>query len=140
MNFKLIAQTFTLSKTVATSPTHRLVLAALAYHADETCTAWPSVLCLKHETGLSKSSILRALAHLEKMHLIVVSRLHRKTNRYRLVLLSESVGALSDTSGVSSYDSNGQFTTPNRMQNETPNEARKQKNNKAEKKETGYGF
>lgn len=81
---------------VALTPTARLVLFALASHANEDGLAWPSVKLLCEETGLARSSIFKALDELtgkpraegepsRAKHLSMVDD-KRKTKTWQLLL------------------------------------------------------
>lgn len=72
--------------TVPTSPTCKLVLVALADHADEVGHCWPSVARVVEMTGLSERAIRTALATLEAEERIQLERSvgRGRTSRYAL--------------------------------------------------------
>lgn len=52
------------------SPTHRLVMLALADHADPAGYCYPSIGRLCRMTGLSESSVKRSIRHLEALGIL----------------------------------------------------------------------
>jgi DNA-binding transcriptional MocR family regulator len=70
-------------------PVPRLVLLALADHCDHDGYAWPSVDRLCHKTGLSRSSVHRALAYAEESGEVMrtVGGGRSNTNLYRIILV-----------------------------------------------------
>ncbi len=67
---------------VQTTPTNKLVLLALADHADDEYMCFPSVRHLTEKTNLSRSSIQRAIKSLEKECSIKITRRKRVKNGY----------------------------------------------------------
>lgn len=70
--------------TVQTSPTAKLVLVALADHADEAGLCWPSIARLRTFTCLSERAIRDALRDLETSELMVTDRREGMNSRYTL--------------------------------------------------------
>lgn len=66
------------------NPTAKLVLLALADHADGNGLCWPSISRLEQRTSLSRSSVIRALAELEQLRLIERTRRGPTSNSYLL--------------------------------------------------------
>jgi len=66
------------------NPSCKLVLLALADHADKHGLCWPSIARIEQRTSLSRSSVIRALAQLEKLRLIVRTRRGPTSNSYLL--------------------------------------------------------
>jgi DNA-binding transcriptional MocR family regulator len=66
------------------NPTAKLVLLALADHADSNGLCWPSISRIEQRTGLSRSSVIRALADLEERRLIARTRRGPTSNSYTL--------------------------------------------------------
>ena len=52
------------------APPQKLVLLALAEHANDGCECWPSLSRLATMTGLARSTVAEALNALEAAHLI----------------------------------------------------------------------
>ena len=70
-------------------PNTKLVAICIARHAnDKTGVAWPGMALLTKETGLSRSSVIRGIAELERGGHLTVTRLKigkkNASNRYRL--------------------------------------------------------
>lgn len=70
----------------AGSPTAKLVLFALAEHADEVGLCWPSIARLHRHTELSERAIRNALRDLETAGLIVTETRDGQPSRYRLTV------------------------------------------------------
>jgi len=71
----------------AISPTAKLVLLAIADHADDEGVAWPSIGRIEAFTGLARSSVCRLLDELEAVGLIERKRggpVGRESTRYRV--------------------------------------------------------
>lgn len=73
------------------SPTHKLVLLALANNANDDGTSWYSYGRMSNQTGLSKRSIMRSIAYLEDAGLLQVVRRRQdkeknQSNIFRLTL------------------------------------------------------
>ncbi|WP_200332905.1 helix-turn-helix domain-containing protein [Thiocystis violacea] len=66
------------------SPTQKLVLLALADHANEDRECWPSLSRLSARTGLSPSGVKDALNALERAHLVIRERDRGRVTIYRL--------------------------------------------------------
>ena len=64
MSIKIMSQCWAVS---GISPPQKLVLLALADHADDAGLCWPSVATISERTGLSESTTRRAIAELEKL-------------------------------------------------------------------------
>ncbi len=75
----------------AGSPTAKLVLFALAEHADEVGMCWPSVARLRAGTELSERAIRTALRDLEAAGLIATEARDGQVSRYRLAIASGPV-------------------------------------------------
>ena len=71
------------------TPTERLVLLRIAYRADTSSRAWPSIKLLVTETGMHQATVYRALLGLEKRSLIVVEG-RWSARVYTLNLISQS--------------------------------------------------
>jgi DNA-binding transcriptional ArsR family regulator len=70
-----------------TSPTQKLVLLALAEHANDGYACWPSIHRLQERTGLSRRGVQKALRELEQRGLVSAERGGgRSANRYALNL------------------------------------------------------
>ncbi|MCU0974069.1 MAG: DnaT-like ssDNA-binding domain-containing protein [Burkholderiales bacterium] len=90
--------------TLEVSPPQKLVVLALAEHADEFGDCWPSLTRLSDLTGLARSTVTEALAALETARLIDRQRgSSGRTTRYRLLIgpaaLGESPAARPPPSG-----------------------------------------
>lgn len=72
--------------TVPVQPTAKLVLVALADHADEVGLCWPSVARLRTYTGLSERAIRGALRDLETAGVIITDAREGHVSRYRLTI------------------------------------------------------
>lgn len=88
MSFKALRWAFAQN---TPGPLQRLVLIALAHHADTDSSCWPSMQTVERETRLSRSSIIRSMAALQEAGLIVREHTRRAdggqgANRYRLAL------------------------------------------------------
>ena len=66
------------------NPSAKLVLLALADHADEHGHCWPGIARIEQRTGLSRSTVIRALAELETGRLIERTRRGTTSNSYTL--------------------------------------------------------
>lgn len=66
-------------------PTGRLVLLALAYHANAKGRAWPSVPTLARETALNRGTVQRALRDLEDLGELTVELRDGRSSTYTLV-------------------------------------------------------
>ena len=64
MSIKIMSQCWMVS---GISPPQKLVLLALADHADDAGLCWPSAATISERTGLSESTTRRAIAELEKL-------------------------------------------------------------------------
>lgn len=74
-------------RTGGISPTAKLVLLAIADHADDEGVAWPSIGRIEAFTGLARSSVCRLLDELEAAGLIERKRggpVGRESTRYRV--------------------------------------------------------
>ncbi|MBA1146393.1 conserved phage C-terminal domain-containing protein [Ectothiorhodospiraceae bacterium WFHF3C12] len=70
---------------IQVAPTEKLVLLALADHAnDETCECWPSLTHLCRKTGLARSTVAKALKALEARSVITRKPRGTTTTVYRL--------------------------------------------------------
>jgi DNA-binding transcriptional MocR family regulator len=67
------------------NPSAKLVLLALADHADEHGHCWPGIGRIEQRTGLSRSTVIRALAELETGRLIERTRRGSTSNSYNLI-------------------------------------------------------
>jgi DNA-binding PadR family transcriptional regulator len=90
MSFKLVESAF---DAPVADPQAKLVLLAIARHADKRGSCYPSAARLMVVTGLSKASVYRKISYLEKHGFIRVTRRgkdgKKTSNLYRL-LLSQS--------------------------------------------------
>ncbi|MBU6189481.1 MAG: helix-turn-helix domain-containing protein [Betaproteobacteria bacterium] len=79
--------------TVQCAPTAKLVLVALADHADETGLCWPAVASLVNKTGLSERAVRSALRSLEAAAVITLGRGDGRghTSRYVLCINGSSL-------------------------------------------------
>lgn len=68
------------------SPSHRLVLLALADAANEDGQCWPRQAVLAKKTGVTKSNVSRAISELQAMALLRVERQGTRNNTYWLDL------------------------------------------------------
>jgi DNA-binding transcriptional ArsR family regulator len=66
------------------SATHKLVLLALAEHADEAGHCWPSVPRMARMSGVSERTILRTLPEIEAAGLVDCERRSGRPTHYRL--------------------------------------------------------
>ena len=64
----------------------KLVLLALADRADDAGMAYPSIATLAADTDLDRKTVMPALAHLERLGLVVCARGAGKSTRYQLIL------------------------------------------------------
>ena len=65
---------------VKTTPTNKLVLLALADHANDEYTCFPSVRHLVEKTNLSRSSVQRAIKSMDKQCLIKITQRKKVKN------------------------------------------------------------
>jgi hypothetical protein len=81
---------FTATRWAWSQPTGRssskLVLLALADRADDAGMAYPSIATLAADTDLDRKTVMPALAHLERLGLVVCARGVGKSTRYQLIL------------------------------------------------------
>lgn len=78
VGFKLSVQAITWALQLETgSPTHKLVLLALANYANQDGQCWHSQLTIAADTELSRASIVRSLDFLEKQGVIIRERRSR---------------------------------------------------------------
>lgn len=89
-----------------TTPTQRLVLLALADHADGDNETWPSIDLLMAKTGLSKATIYRALSDLTKEGVIREAEAVKGYKTWEL-LMSQSETAESQSETDLSQGENG---------------------------------
>lgn len=75
----------------AIPPSAKLVLLALADHADSDGHCWPGFERLAEMTGLHRATIVRCLDKLEEHELIARVRRPNKSNTYRLSVVSRMV-------------------------------------------------
>jgi len=90
MSFKLVESAF---DAPVADPQAKLVLLALARHADKRGSCYPSAARLMVVTGLSKASVYRKISYLEKHGFIRVTRRGKdgkKTSNLYHLLLSHS--------------------------------------------------
>jgi helix-turn-helix protein len=118
-------------------PIERLVLVALAERAAETTgRCWPSVQDLGARTGLNRTTILRALGHLECRGELTIVRRHRHANQYHITLpaahglsrgerpKATKFGSRRATPGVAESDSvESRRATPTGQRNRSRNRA-----------------
>lgn len=64
---------------------HKMVLLALADRAGENHECWPSISRLEHDTELDRKTIMSAIAQLEQLGFISVSRSLGDGNKYTLI-------------------------------------------------------
>ncbi len=87
MSFKLVERAF---DAPVADPQAKLVLLAIARHADKRGSCYPSAARLMAVTGLSKASVYRKISYLEKHGFIRVTRRgkdgKKTSNLYRLLL------------------------------------------------------
>jgi len=87
MSFKLVESAF---DAPVADPQAKLVLLAIARHADKRGSCYPSAARLMVVTGLSKASVYRKISYLEKHGFIRVTRRgkdgKKTSNLYRLLL------------------------------------------------------
>ena len=87
MSFKLVESAF---DAPVSDPQAKLVLLAIARHADKRGSCYPSAARLMVVTGLSKASVYRKISYLEKHGFIRVTRRgkdgKKTSNLYRLLL------------------------------------------------------
>jgi len=90
MSFKLVERAF---DAPVADPQAKLVLLAIARHADKRGSCYPSAARLMVVTGLSKASVYRKISYLEKHGFIRVTRRGKdgkKTSNLYHLLLSHS--------------------------------------------------
>jgi hypothetical protein len=98
----------------------RLVLLALAERADRHGRCWPTINDLCARTRLNPASVVRALHTLERLGELQVTRQHRRTNQYEIVIPepaavrvakcdpnSDTVGSQNATPRVANCDAQG---------------------------------
>ena len=66
-------------------PATKLVMLALAEHANAAGNCWPSVSRMAKTTGLHRATVMRVLSELEDAGLIVRTRSRGRSTRYQLV-------------------------------------------------------
>ena len=93
MSFKLVESAF---DAPVADPQAKLVLLAIARHADKRGSCYPSAARLMVVTGLSKASVYRKIGYLEKHGFIRVTRRgkdgKKTSNLYRLLLSQSETG------------------------------------------------
>lgn len=93
MSFKLVEKAF---DAPVADPQAKLVLLAIARHADKRGSCYPSAARLMVVTGLSKASVYRKISYLEKHGFIRVTRRgkdgKKTSNLYRLLLSQAETG------------------------------------------------
>lgn len=68
-------------------PMEKLVLLALADHADDAGLCWPSITTLESRTGMSRATVCRKLAALETAgHIVRDQGSFRNSTRYQLAM------------------------------------------------------
>ena len=90
MSFKLVERAF---DAPVADPQAKLVLLAIARHADKRGSCYPSAARLMTVTGLSKASVYRKISYLEKHGFIRVTRRGKdgkKTSNLYHLLLSQA--------------------------------------------------
>jgi DNA-binding PadR family transcriptional regulator len=104
MSFKLVESAF---DAPVNDPQAKLVLLAIARHADKRGSCYPSAARLMVVTGLSKASVYRKISYLERHGFIRVTRRGKDgkntSNLYRL-LLSHSETKQSHTEPIISQE------------------------------------
>lgn len=98
-----------------TPPVSKLVLLALADHADDNGVCWPGLLGLAGKTCLTRRTLLRHLNTLRRLGLVKVIPRHdhngrQRSNFYHLPLASSGVGVNSDTPGCHQCHGEGATT------------------------------
>ncbi len=98
------------------SPTQKLVLLALADHANEDAECWPSVHRISMRTALRERAVRSAIKALAESGLVSVRRRDGGTSRYRLAVGVQSrsapravhAGPLRETLGEGASDAGGE--------------------------------
>ena len=88
----------------------KLVLLALADHADKNGYCWPGLTRLSDMTGLHRSTVMRRLIDLERAGRIICTRRRGRTTRYQLVAQCDP--SQSATSSTELPDPSQSATTP----------------------------
>lgn len=88
----------------------KVVLVALADHANSAGECWPGLSRLEKRCGLSRQGVIDQIEALEKRSLIFVEREHGKSNKYRLTLVNQLDQSL--VKDVDQSESTGQRGRP----------------------------
>ena len=115
------------------SPAERHVLLVLAWRANAEMECWPSEETIMADTGLSKSTVQRALKRLMELGVITVIKSHRATNRYTLAgVMVTPEKSQDDADPVSQRHLPGVMVTPGRCHGDTPTSKEQVMNKKGE--------
>lgn len=116
------------------TPTEKLVLLAIADHADGDGICWPGMRKVSEKTGFARRTVIRAVESLEASGLIVVERRRtgagrQTSNRYLLQVgrsVTVSPGAVADVTRRSDRGSPGEVTEDHTLNHsgEPPNETK----------------
>lgn len=101
------------------NPSAKLVLLALADHADGNGMCWPSLARLEQRTSLSRSSVIRALADLESRRLIVRTRRGQTSNCYHLPSVTVTLPGVTMTPPECHHDTSPSVTVTPKPSSET---------------------
>jgi hypothetical protein len=104
MSFKLVERAF---DAPVADPQAKLVLLAIARHADKRGSCYPSAARLMVVTGLSKASVYRKISYLERHGFIRVTRRGKdgkKTSNLYHLLLSHTETKVSHTEPLTSQE------------------------------------
>lgn len=102
-------------------PSTKLVLLALANHADHTGQCWPGIDRLVQLTGMHRSSVFRAIEALVLARLVVREQRPGQSNWYRLAVSRgrtvQPEGSQSETIPVAESDQGGRTVPPETSMN-----------------------
>lgn len=93
-------------------PTTKLILLALAEHADSNGRCWPSIGRLAALTGLHRATVIRVLGRLETDGVIERTRSTGRSTRYKLLLVAQSDQSQSATGSTERPNQSHSATTP----------------------------
>lgn len=95
-----------------TTPTQRLVLLALADHADGDNESWPSIELLMEKTGLSKATIYRALSDLIRERVIDEVKSVKGYRAWELLLSQAETGSSQSETDESQGENPSTYRNP----------------------------
>lgn len=98
-------------------PSQRLVLIALAYHADQEGVCWPSINRISSITGLSEATVIRCLTSLEQAGLVSYLSRSRRGNRFLLSGIANSGTVTMTVQNYHHASTEGEILEPQKILN-----------------------